>query len=568
MRRRGLAFQAGLPVLALLAAGPPSAAGAPNHDPSAALFDSRHVLDVRITIAPADWERLRREYHDLLAALGPSRLDHPEPKPYRTYRADVIIDGTTLPSVGLRKRGFLGSASFQRPSLGVRFNEFDKAGQLAGLTRMSLNNNLQDPSQVHQALAYAVFARAGVPAPRCNFARVTVNGKSLGLYSHVEAVDARFLRRHFGDDSGALYEGQLSDFRPDWVKTFERKNSSEPGDRRDLEAVVRALEAPDNELLARLEPLVDLDAYLTFWAVESLIGHWDSYSNNGNNFFVYRVPATGKFQFIPWGADSTFGDPDPFSPVKGPVSVKATSILPHRLYRLPAMRERYRARLREVLQTAWDESALRTEVDRWEALLQPHVHVPEPNFHDAVNRVRHFIRTRRAVLEKELNGPAPEWNRPLRKSACLEKAGVFEARFDSTWECRSASNGLVNSSVKMNLTRRGTRHRFSATGVWVGPAPGGNLADCPTIAFFGAGAWGMNLFVPVIVIQPEEFRSGAVLQLDGGAAIGAVLQARLLNFNLKAPRVLIGSVELIEAGMSAGDRVRGVVRADVYEMPD
>jgi hypothetical protein len=37
---------------------------------------------------------------------------------------------------------------------------------------MTLNNNKQDPSAIHQCLGYAVFADAGVPAPRCNFAHV------------------------------------------------------------------------------------------------------------------------------------------------------------------------------------------------------------------------------------------------------------------------------------------------------------------------------------------------------------------------------------------------------------
>ena len=122
-----------------------------------------------IQIDPADWDALRHEHHDLLAALGPDRLEKPEPKPYKTYPADVTIDGVTVKHVGLRKRGFLGSSSMQRPSLGIRFAEYEDGKSFLGATRMSLNNNLQDPSQVHQAIAYRVFRRGRGGRPALQF---------------------------------------------------------------------------------------------------------------------------------------------------------------------------------------------------------------------------------------------------------------------------------------------------------------------------------------------------------------------------------------------------------------
>ena len=43
-------------------------------------------------------------------------------------------------------------------------------------------------------------------------------------------------------------------------------------------------------------------------AVENFLGHWDGYTGpNVNNYFV-RSNTRGKFTFIPWGADQTFGE--------------------------------------------------------------------------------------------------------------------------------------------------------------------------------------------------------------------------------------------------------------------
>ena len=55
-----------------------------------------------------------------------------------------------------------------------------------------------------------------------------------------------------------------------------------------------------------LGELVDLESFYRFWATEGLVGFWDGYSGNKNNFFVYLNPENNKFHFIPWGMDSIF----------------------------------------------------------------------------------------------------------------------------------------------------------------------------------------------------------------------------------------------------------------------
>ena len=152
---------------------------------------------------------------------------------------------------------------------------------------MTLNNNRQDPSNVLQCLAYQVFADAGVATPMCGLAQLAVNGEDMGVYTTLETYDRDFLARHFPSAAGKLYEGQLSDFRMNWVETFENKLQDTFDDRYELYEIARALRADDEDLLDLLEPLIDIDAYLSFWAAESLLGHWDGYNGNQNNFFIY-----------------------------------------------------------------------------------------------------------------------------------------------------------------------------------------------------------------------------------------------------------------------------------------
>src|SRR5690606_15718138 len=112
----------------------------------------------------------------------------------------------------------------------------------SGLRTMTLSNDLEDPTLTRECLALDLFAEAGYPAPRCNFANVSVNGQELGTYVHVEAIDAQLLARHFADASGNLYRGELADLFDNTLPLIRNVNHPSRRDRSDLLALHDALE--------------------------------------------------------------------------------------------------------------------------------------------------------------------------------------------------------------------------------------------------------------------------------------------------------------------------------------
>lgn len=533
-----------------------------NHDD---VFAIERIHEIKITIDESDWNSLRMERHNLFAALGSGRIKNPEPDPYNIYRADVEINGKKYSPVGIKKRGFLGSSSFTRPSLGIRFNEFDKNLNFYGLKRISLNNNIQDLSLIRQYLTYKVFNKAGLPAPRCNFAKVYVNGKYLGIYTHVEAITGSFLKRNFGDDSGNLYEGQLSDFRPEWYLTFEKKNNKTNDNRDDLKKVVEALQSDDSTLIERLNSCIDLDQYLSFWAMEVLTAFWDCYSNNGNNFFVYNDPKRKKFVFIPWGADATFGETDPFSPSTKPVTVMTTSILPYRLYNIENTREEFRKRLRKLLETVWDEKELLADTDRLEELLKPHLREEDKSFVIGLEIVRNFIRNRRGVLMKELNAPAPMWKHGLRGKPYLEKAGAMRAEFNTIWRGLNYSEPGFRPYTKLRMVINGERQYFVNMVASVEPSRDPRFANALSIYFVGLDIFKAKWMLPVFMITPELITTNRPISLDGTGAMGILLEGKILNFNVKSPYVISGSITFESVEMKGNGKIKGKIEGDIYQ---
>jgi hypothetical protein len=212
-------------------------------------------------------------------------------------------------TVGIRLKGGLGSfrdlggkAAFK-----LKFNEFVKGQKFLGLKKLTLNNMVQDPSMVHEALAYDAFRAVGVAAPHTGYAYVFVNGVDYGIHLNLETLDDVALEKRFGalEDDQHLYEGAYgTDVLPGGAAAFEVDEGDEE-DRSDLEALIAAAAATEPGLTTRMEAVADLEQMTRMWGAERYLGHWDGYAaSNVNNYYLFS-DAAGSFQMLPWGADQT-----------------------------------------------------------------------------------------------------------------------------------------------------------------------------------------------------------------------------------------------------------------------
>ena len=424
------------------------------------IFPTDRVLDVQITLAEEDWDTIRHQSRNFASALDVRRKTEPIESPYTYVDASVTIDGVSFPKVGIRKKGFLGSLNDFRPSLKIKLNHVDKKAGIEGLTNLTLNNNQQDHSLVSQFMGYALFNAAGSPAPRCAYAKVTVNGVNLGVYSHVESMRNPLLQRAFGTDRGSLYEGPYVDFYEGWLGSFEFKRGKEVPGREKIHQLINVLKGEGEDMESAIDELVDLDSFYTYWAVEGLLGFWDGYSGNNNNFFMYLNPETGKFHFMPWGADSLFTKHTKLEHLydpSAPISVKTQGLVAHKLYQLQSGRERYAAEINNILDNHWNESELLSTIDQIEAMVSPHLIQAQQffgdeeewkgrgkSFADALEETRKFIRQRRADVTKEIADGMPIWKKAPSEPYVIEN--TFHG--DNIW---SAAAGGDVETLKMHL---------------------------------------------------------------------------------------------------------------------
>lgn len=507
------------------------------------LYRPEHLLAVDIKLAAADWQTLRNQTRTLFDVLGPGCLDGVAHDPFTWFPATVVIDGFVREEVGVRKKGFLGSMSTEKPSLKVDLDTYIADQRLGDAERLTLNNSVQDPAYIRQCLAFQVFAAADVPSPRCNFALVSVNGGPKRIYVHVEPVKKDFIRRHFPSDDGLMYEGALSDFRAGWMATFEQKTDEDAPTQAPLAALAAALEVPDAGLWDALDAVINIDAFVSFWAAEVLVGHWDGYAGNTNNFYVYANSADGdRLHFIPWGVDGAFptGEQD-----AGPALARTTGVLARRLFMLPAGRALFGARVEALLASAWDSQALLDEIGRMDKLLRPHLGPGELQPYVAAREaVVAFVSGRRARLEAELAALNTLTPGPLREAPCLKPSGTLTATLHTRWDTLGKANPFQVGGGTAKLSFAGSALPVVQVGALAGLEPAVTDGSLGYLQVFVQPP-GDRIWVVNVPVSPWALLPDAVLPIDGNTAVAYLFTIDAVNW--QDPQLIgaLGAGELV-----------------------
>lgn len=181
---------------------------------------------------------------------------------------------------------------------------FHKDHTLGGMSSVNVVYEGSEWSLLAEALSYDVYHRAGCPAPKTEFTRVWVDGKSVGHHLIVERVNRSFLRRNKIDEGGNLYK--LLWMGRDPISQHEKQTHKKAG-HKDLLALLDQLDstkANPQQQWEIIKSSFDVDAVAAYFAVNMVLSHWDGFFNN---YFAYHDIERGKWNMFPWDQDKTWG---------------------------------------------------------------------------------------------------------------------------------------------------------------------------------------------------------------------------------------------------------------------
>ncbi|MBT8493826.1 MAG: CotH kinase family protein, partial [Deltaproteobacteria bacterium] len=229
-----------------------------------------------------------------------------EANPRKWVKADAVVLGRKVSDVGVRLKGHRSMRPLaDKPSLRLSFDRYADERRLFGVTELTLNNMVEDPTMMREYLGYRLYRAAGVAAPRVGYVEVYIDGELRGLYAVIESPDVAFIDRVFPGQAGWLYEGEYGcDLYPDDVPGFDRDFGTK-GDRKHLASLAKAASGGAAALFYGEEHPVAKEEFLSYLAVSAFIADFDGY-RHAHNYRIYYRPESKRWSFLPWGIDRAF----------------------------------------------------------------------------------------------------------------------------------------------------------------------------------------------------------------------------------------------------------------------
>lgn len=225
---------------------------------------------------------------------------------YEQFTEDIYINGT----LSFREKSYpvrfrvRGDTSREKPKKSLRFKFEERF--VNGQKSLNLNTEYSDRTYLRQYLSTQIIAAAGAPVYETIPRLLYLNDRFYGVYLEVESMNKTFLRRIGYDSKGTFIKAKkdgssLSEYDR-LPYHFERKNHSSRS-WRELEQLIEEVNAvPDAYFEAWLRTRFDYEKLVRFLALNSYLSNG---STNYHNYFLYRHPESGLWEFLHWDLDKT-----------------------------------------------------------------------------------------------------------------------------------------------------------------------------------------------------------------------------------------------------------------------
>ncbi len=320
----------------------------------------------------------------------------------RSYVRATVTEGTNVfKNVGIHLKGMGSFRPFnEKPSLAVKFDKYVPDQDYFGMSKLMLNNASQDGTYLAELIATQMFRDAGMPAARVAHAFVEVNGRPLGLYVAIEAMNKDFLKQYFRNTKGNLYEAYLQDI--DQKLDLDGGTDRTQSDLTNLLAVARIRKPA--ERWPALQQVLEVDKYISHLVLELFASHTDGYARNRNNYRLYHDPATSRFNFLVHGLDWAYSDTGvSIEPPLGSIITKA-------VVQTPQGRQLYRERVRQLYTNVFRVEVMTNRVNAAVAKLQAAARSTNEarEFRNFGNEMRNRIVARHRNIAEQIAKPEPK----------------------------------------------------------------------------------------------------------------------------------------------------------------
>lgn len=290
--------------------------------------DVNDLPTLRLSFSQQSWDQLMTSTFDEREEVSADMTYIKGGQEYVLTNIGAKLSGNTSFTLPQRQNG-----SFIQASFTLDFDEFVDDQILSGVSALKLKRFNSDSTFVHEPLSNQIMHNFDVwTVHSSTHVRLEIQIANsdihyFGMYRANESVNRHeYLDKRFGtdNDSGALWQGNYKAYGPalfsritsDWEgigefdqASFEYKGKGSRYDESRAQLVEMALNFTNLEgadFKDYVEQHINMPLFLKSMASEAVLGHWDGFWGNNNNYMFY-VDESAVLHFIPFDTDNALG---------------------------------------------------------------------------------------------------------------------------------------------------------------------------------------------------------------------------------------------------------------------
>ncbi|MFT4940121.1 MAG: spore coat protein H [Paraglaciecola sp.] len=290
--------------------------------------DTDDLPTLRLTFSQDNWDLLLTSSFDDREEVSSDMTYIKGGQEYELFNIGAKLSGNTSFTLPVSQNGGFIQASFT-----LDFDEFVDDQILSGVSALKLKRFNSDSTFVHEPLANQIMHNFNVwTAHSSTHLKLEIKIADsdvhyFGIYRANESVNRHeYIDKRFGaeNDGGFLWQGNYKSYGPalfsritqTWEgvgdfdqASFEYKGKGSKFDEAHAQLVAIAqnftnLQGADFE--EYVEQHINMPLFLKSMASEAVLGHWDGFWGNNNNFMFY-IDESEVLHFIPFDTDNAMG---------------------------------------------------------------------------------------------------------------------------------------------------------------------------------------------------------------------------------------------------------------------
>jgi spore coat protein H len=319
--------------------------------------------------------------------------------PANIFFKNKALYGTIRPSGA-------GSRYFPRWSYRVELNDQE---YIEDYNRFNLSTQVNDPTMLHTTLVSELYRQAGFYVFDNFHVFVKINNSDQGLYQFIELINEEFFEKNNipvyelykgGFESKFSFEGT---YNPQFH--FDKKIPDDDN-YSNLYNLIHAVDTSNtNKIFTSLGKWLDLDNYIKYHALTTLINNPDAFENN---FFIMKETTNSPYKFLPWDFDRCFER-------ENNVGLYGKNAIIRKLFENESTFNLYKAELENMLNTIFTNENVSLILDahinkiREAYNIDPYLGDGMYDFDEEIQDLKFYISDRRDFFFEQL----PNFTRPV-----------------------------------------------------------------------------------------------------------------------------------------------------------